>query len=448
MGALSTTRVESKPAARLIAITFPALAAPAALLLVGTAFVRGDMDLLRAALVLMLASVTAGAGVGAFVSAFDMTSQTGAQGFLPWLLVLLGPVMFVLELASGYSPSWLRSVALQDAFAATGLVGFNLIVAPVLAATLLTADIRRNESAPVTLRHRAKLFTDRTFFAVAAVVMLSVLVVRETRVFAQLEAKPGRALPVLTREAARYPDHFATQLRYGDALLRIAVCPDAIPPLRRAVALKANHPTARSELAYALLCAHKYEDAIVTYRTAIELDPSNIRARYGLAWTLEQLHDSSASDEYRAILLQRPNDAYALARQATIHFSRGDRSHALVEMRRALVLDTSRVVQRAAADLFVSAQLMDEALPIYRSLAQRDPTDLSALAQYASAAYFTGHLQESTRAFDELAARHPQLMEEVEQWRELRDAARRGVPPAKFSIAPVFRHDTVLFNVR
>lgn len=441
----------SNAAARTIALMFPVLAAPAVLLLVITAFVRGDMYLLRAAAVLGLASVGAGIGVAAFVRMLDMTSRTGGEGFVPWLLVVVAPVMLALELVSRYEPSWLRSSALQDALMSTDSVVLVLFATTAVAASLLAANVRRDGKEPAALHYRARLFTDRTIVAGVALVMLAAATVRVSR-WQPFVGVLDPELPLLRREASRYPDHFATQHRYGEALLRYRQCSFAVEPLRNAVTLRPRDPVAANQLADALACDNQVPQAVLAYRVAIRLDPENIRGRYGLAYMLDLLHDSSAAEEYRSILLEWPNDAFALARQATIHFSRGDRSHALTEMRRALAVDTSSQVQHAGAELFANAQLYDEALPIYRSLAARDSADFATWSQYAAAAYHAGELKEAARAFDFLADRHPQLMDEVDEWRQMRDAAHRGILPSDFRPThPPFKRaydDTVLFHVR
>jgi tetratricopeptide (TPR) repeat protein len=217
-------------------------------------------------------------------------------------------------------------------------------------------------------------------------------------------------------------------------------CAGALVPLQRAVALDSSDGWALNDLGFALSCGNRYAEAVPLYLASVRLLPEERRPRYGLAWALEQTRASSAEREYRAILGQWPGDPFAMAREATLRYNRGERTEGLTEMRQALAVDSSYWVRLAAAQLFSSAALLSDALVQYRALATRDSANLWMWAHYGSAAYLAGELAEARRAFDHADSIDPTALNAVAAWRDMRDASRRGVPPSALPpIAPYRR---------
>jgi tetratricopeptide (TPR) repeat protein len=308
-------------------------------------------------------------------------------------------------------------------------------------------------SKPVLLRHRQGPFTDRTILAIAAVLLVAVianLVTRPERIGDESTAALQLQLPRLQRESERYPTHFATQYRYGNALTRQRDCASAVAPLERAVALNSDDGWAQNDLAYALTCARRYAAAIAPGREAIRLLPTERRPYYNLAWALEQSHDEQGAGEvYRQLLLHWPNEAVAMARAAFIHYRGGARKEGLAELQRALAIDDSSYwMLITAAELYSSAARLDDALNQYRALATRDSTNLWAWGQYGSTAYLAGRLDEARRAFDHLEKIAPHIFDSESPWRAMRDAARQNIPPSKLPPIPPFqRSDAMLIQL-
>jgi Flp pilus assembly protein TadD len=307
------------------------------------------------------------------------------------------------------------------------------LFAAVIASTLLAVGMTGNTVQPVALRHRRGVITDRTIFAVTALVVLAFAVIALTRPqrFAADDPDDLRAqLPRLGREAGRYPNHFRSQYVFGNGLNKSRDCASALAPLQRAVALDSSDGWALNDLGFALSCRYRYAEAVSPYLASVRLLPDERLPRYGLAWALEQTRASSAEREYRAILGRWPGDPFARAREATLRYNRGERTEGLTEMRQALAIDSSYWVRLAAAQLFSSAALMSEALAQYRALATRDSANLWMWAHYGSAAYLAGELAEARRAFDHADSIDRKALDAVAAWRDMRDASRRGVPPS------------------
>lgn len=441
---LPRSSVATSQAARLTATAYPALAAPAVLLLLVVAIVRNDHALLSAAVALFAGSALGGALAGLLVRELRPTEKDAPIAFFYWIVALAAPVWALVTIMRELSALWLRSSALADALLPLVDVALVLGSAIIALALLLTVGIGEKTDAPVVLRHRRRAFTDRTFFAVIAVVLIAELVGSVTstdKIILADGAALGAQLPRLEREAWRYPNHFASQYRYGNALARLRDCSAAVAPLERAVALHAGDGLANLDLADALNCAHLYSQAITPAQTAMRLRPDDSRPYYSLAWALEQTHERARAEEiYRQILLHWPNDAVAMARFALLRYAEGARTSALEQLRKALAIDsTSRWMHITAGELYSNAAMMPEALAQYRALAMSDSAQVWSWIQYASHAYLAGELPEARSAFDHLEVIAPGIVEQWPAWRQMRDASRQGIPSA--ALPPIAPHD-------
>ena len=430
-------------AARLSAMLWPALIAPAALLLMVTAALRSDSGLVLDALELLGASIIAGFLTALFVHRFGLAKSSGFWAGISWLIALGVPGAMVWVGGSASAANWLRSPMLQDAIVSVpqDIVTFALSFAIVLAAGLLGAGIGGDEKSPVVVRHRSAVIRERTLIPVFGLATLSLGMVRAIRQdrFAAGSGDELRAeLPRLAREARRYPNHFRSQYLYGNGLSRAGDCAIAIAPLQRAIQLDASDGWALNDLAWSLSCTKRYSEAIVPYRASLRVMPNELRPRYGLAWALEQTRDKrGAEQQYHAILELWPNEGYALAREATLRYDRGERDDGLAEMRRALALgDTSYWVHFYAAQLFSSAALLPEALGQYKVLAARYPANVWLWAQYGSTAYLAGDMSEARLAFDHADSLDQHALDQYKPWADMRDAARRGVPSSALPPIP------------
>lgn len=435
-------------AARMAALVLPALLAPAVVILAVTAMLRGDYNLLIAAAVGLAGAAVAGAGTGAVVFGLRLGQRAGFVASVSWALALGVPAAAIAAVLSYTASSWVRSAALRDALTVNDVWPMALAIAAVSSAILLGARIRGDREQPVVVRHRHRVYTEHTFFAAAAVVWVAIAALSSTRPprFASSDPDELRTqLPLLEREAARYPNHFRSQYLFGNALTHTHECARAIDPLRRAVAIRPRDGWAENDLAFALSCSRHFAEARAPYEQAVKLLPDEELVQNGYAYTLEQLRDKSAERTYHAILRRFPYDAYAAAREATLRFNRGERDEGLDEMRLALTLgDSSFGVLLSAAELFANAALLKDAAAQYRLIAQRQPRDLWIWAQYASTAYLAGSLEEARNAFVHAESINAHAIETVDSWRMMRDAAQKGVPPSALPPIPPTRPFTAV----
>ena len=438
---LASHRQSSLATVRASTLLYPVLATPAVLLLLVTAAARRDLDSLVAAVVLLGAATLAGALTGVLTYILRPSERNVILAFATWAIVLAAPVAIALVATSVLGPRLPDISAWADTLHADE-AALILLPTGIVATLLLAVRITGNQTKPVVLRHRRGIFTDRTIVALMALVFVAVVaqVATKTDRFPPGEGDALRALlPQLEREAARHPNHFLSQYRLGNALTRLDECNAALPPLQRAVQLDSLDGWAENDLGHTLNCLRRYHESIVPFRTAVRVMPNESRPRYGLAWALEQTGDwRAAQEEYHDILVRAPNDAVAMAREAVTRYNGGDRDEGLSELRRALAADDSAYwVQLSAAQLFSSSAQLTEAERQYARLAARDSTNVWMWAQYASTSYLAGDLTQARRAFEHLDAVAPTVIEQVPEWRAMRDAARKGTPPSKLPpIAP------------
>ena len=418
------------------------LAAPVVLLLFATGLVRADRELLFAAAVLLVVSLAVGAMSGALAFVTAPLQSEVVLAVFGWAVTLGTPIAILYAVVMRLAPRWLALAALGETFNMSELL-YIAIPSGILSTLLLAVPISRNDAKPVLLRHRHGIITDRTFFALAGLLFLGAIA-RQVTVpdrFADGDRDELRAqLPRLARDAAMYPSHFRSQYRYGNALLHLNECAQAVPVLQRAVALDPNDGWAENDLGFVLNCEHRYGEAIAPLRVSVVVMPNESRSRYNLAWALEQTHDwAGAQAEYHRILERAPYDAVAMAREAVARYNHGDRDEGLTEVRRALASgDTNYWVKFSAAQIFSGSALLTDAAKQYGDLAKRQPTNVWLWAQYGSSAYLADMLPEARSAFEHVDSIAPQVFQTASPWRAMRDAAAKGIHPSQLPPIPAF----------
>ena len=443
MSPLPSTRVEPFAGARASLLFSPTLAAPVVLVLLLSALAHRDPVLLGAALVVLGASLAAGALAALVALRLQLGQRDGVVAFIGWVGVLGAPIA-LLWWAAILIPSLSRVLApLRDVLPASDELRLALISVCALSAGLLAVGIPGNAARPVVLRHRRELFGERTVFALMALLLPVTAATYLTNVerFPSGEGAQLRAqLPQLERDASTFPNHFLSQYRLGNVLLRLDECAAALPPLQRAVALQPNDGWAENDLGGVLSCLRRPREAIAPFRVAVRVMPDEPRPRYGLAWALEQTGDyTGALAGYQAIRHRWPNDPVAMAREAVARYNHGEREEGLSEVRRALAAGPSEYwVLLSAAQLFSSAALLSEAAAQYGRLAARDSGNMWLWVQYGSAAYLAGQLAEARRAFDHVDSLPAQQALVDPAWRAMRDAARKGIPPSELPPIPPY----------
>ena len=442
MPRLESHSIRSFATVRASALFYPALAAPVVLLLFATGLLRAENELLFAAGVLFVASLAAGAMCGVLAAVTGPLQDDVVLALLRWAATLALPIVILSALAMRLAPKWPALAALGASFDSDKVL-FVALPSAVLSTLLLCVPIRGDVAKPVLLRHRHGMLTDWTVYSLGALVFIGVLARRATMQdrFADGDHAALRAqLPGLAHDAAMYPTHFRSQYRYGNALLHLNECAQAVPVLQRAVALEPNDGWAENDLGFMLNCQRRYAEAIAPLRVSIVLMPDESKPRYNLAWALEQTHDwTGAQEQYHRILERSPYDPVAMAREAVARYNHGDRDEGLAEVRRALATgDTSYWVKFSAAQIFSSAALLKDAAKQYRDLAQRQPKNAWLWGQYGSAAYLADMLPEARLAFDHVDSLAPQAFQSPSSWRAMRDAAAKGIHPSELPPIPPY----------
>jgi len=435
-----TIRASLAATARASALLYPALTLPAILLLVISALATHDSGLFIAALALLIASSVAGIFTGLLVRVLRPTQQSNVGAWLAWVVSLGSPLALVWSVGSGLETLWAKSPALNDvSMPIEGLV-FALCLTGIVFGLFLAADTRGDEKAPVVVRHRrvASNWTPYAFAAVVAIAVVANLLTRQG-LFARGTGSELRArIPQLQREAARYPKHFRSQYRLGNAFARLDDCIAALGPLQRALAISPNDSFARNDASWAVSCTRVRRQGMGPYAAGTALASSTARTRYGNAAALEQLRNwAGAETEYNRILQRWPNDPIALVRRGVVRYNMGHRGDGLEDVRQALALsDTAYVVQLSSAEVFSEAALLRDALKEYRALAGRDSANAWIWAQYGSTAYLVGELAEASRAFDSAYSLTPEAFLLNNAWRAMRDASHQGIPPSALPPIP------------
>ena len=452
----ATIRASLAGTARASALVYPALALPATLLLIISALATHDPGLLVAALALLLDSIVGGALTGLLVKALRPTEQNNLGAWLAWSASFCVPLAFIWNVGTGRESWWARSPALNDVGTPIDGWVFALVCTGLLVTLLLAADTRSRENTPSVVRHR-RVVSDWTAFAMAAVIgiaMLANLVTRQGLFARGTRAELREQLARLQREATRYPSHFRSQYRLGNAFARLEDCNNAIGPLQRALVLSPRDSFARNDLNWAVGCVrHAYMgarapagmDFAAVFGTSARyrplVDPQRRVSddlRYQAARTLEASKNwAGAEQEYSRLLEVWPNDAIATVRRGVMRYNMGHRDDGLADVHRALVLsDTSYWVQLSAAEVFSEAAMLDTALVEYRALAARDSANVWIWGQYGSTAYLAGKLPEARDAFDHVESVAPGAFVAFSSWREMRNAARLGVSPSQLPPIP------------
>ena len=426
---------------RSAALVYAALAIPVLALSVAAAFVTNDRALLIAAAVGLLASLVTGALTGWLFWLLDLGQRTWALHAV--LLCVGAPVLLVWNALAFTAPLWVRSSALADALALAHPAALALTLVSFVSAIHLALDTEPRTQAPTARRYRHALVSERDILPLLCVIPMVSAVSSLTKLprFADSDRDELRQrMPLYQREAQRYPGHFTSVYRLGNVYTHFPApeCTSGLVSLESAVAMRPSDGWAQNDLGYVLECARRIPEAIPHLAEAVRIMPDEVQPRYNLAWALETTGHPAAEAEYRAILERWPGEVDAAAGAAAARYDRGDREAALAEMRGVVALDPSNSwVQLKAADVLSRAALLREALQHYRAAVTNDSTTSAwAWARYASTAYLANELPESLRAFDHLETLAPGMIDQVPEWRAMRDAARQGTPPSMIPVPP------------
>ncbi len=156
------------------------------------------------------------------------------------------------------------------------------------------------------------------------------------------------------------------------------------------LALKPDHAAAHRGLGYAYLRKGQFDKAGEHFRRAAELDPKDARALYysALYRTMSGKGDSDAAFEikdqlHRALSIQ-PDLAEAHALLATVHLRTQDAGAALTSIKSAVRLSPRHPGYRLSlGQIYISAQLWDEAEAVFQGLLQNGDPQLASVARDA-----------------------------------------------------------------
>jgi hypothetical protein len=280
------TRSPEIATARASALLYPALAAPAVLLLCLTAVVRRQPQLLVAAPLLLGVSVIAGLLTRFGVDVLQPTRHNVVLGFLYWVTALVAAIAMALGVVIRLVPSWQRVMPANGVGYSFDAIVALLAPSCLVAALLLAGPISGNSATPVPLRPRQGPLNNGTILELMGLLLVLVIARAATREDARLgeDFSTLRArLPQLRQEAEEHPDHFRSQYRLGRALTALSSCVEALPPLRTAVDLDPSDGWAQNDLGITLGCLGRYGEAIEPFRASVRLMPKEPRPRFGLA---------------------------------------------------------------------------------------------------------------------------------------------------------------------
>jgi tetratricopeptide (TPR) repeat protein len=157
---------------------------------------------------------------------------------------------------------------------------------------------------------------------------------------AQTEFQMGHdaARPLLLKVLAQRPEDPTTHAMLGVLEYRNRNCSEAVIHFQNAAAVIRSQPEALTGFGLCLAALKRNEDAVAVFAQALALDPAKSLARYNLAlaqWNFHLAEDALTTLE--PLIDATPADGDALVLGTEILESKGDTSHAIELLRKAIL---------------------------------------------------------------------------------------------------------------